>query len=143
MADVVDVAARSRMMSGIKGKNTKPELFLRKALHARGFRYVLGGAKLPGKPDLIFPSRQTVVLVHGCFWHCHDCKYFKWPGSNQQFWKDKLEGNRARDQRVIRELKKLGWRVITVWECELKASSYTLPNKAVTRVLKHLASTPI
>lgn len=126
-------------MAGIKGKDTKPEIFLRKALHAQGFRYRLGGSGLPGKPDLVFPSRKTVVLVHGCFWHCHDCKFFKWPSSNPQFWKDKLQGNSARDARKKMELKKLGWRVLTVWECELRQTGYKLPNKAINRVARILA----
>jgi len=127
------------MMSGIKGKDTKPEIFLRKALHAKGFRYRLGGSGLPGKPDLVFPSRQTVVLVHGCFWHCHDCKYFKWPSTNQNFWQQKLEGNTVRDKRVKKELKRLGWEVITIWECELRETGYKLPNPAVNRVSRILS----
>jgi DNA mismatch endonuclease, patch repair protein len=132
--DVVSKETRSRMMSSIKGKNTRPELFLRKALHALGFRYCLGGRALPGKPDLVFPSRSAVVFIHGCFWHRHDCAYFRWPGSNQEFWQAKLIGNAERDSRVEKDLKKLGWRVYTVWECELRESGYTLPNKAVTRL---------
>ncbi|WP_431099172.1 very short patch repair endonuclease [Polaromonas aquatica] len=139
MADVVDTATRSRMMSGIKGKDTKPEVFLRKELHARGFRYRLGGCGLPGKPDLTFPARRIVIFVHGCFWHCHDCKYFKWPGSNQEFWQQKLQGNSARDKRVKQLLQKLGWRVLTVWECELRKTGYMLPNAAVDRVSRILA----
>lgn len=128
------------MMAGIKGKDTKPELFLRRALHAQGFRYRLGGCGLSGKPDLVFASRQTVVFVHGCFWHQHGCEYFKWPGSNKAFWRAKLDGNLARDQRVKKELIKLGWRVLTVWECELRKTRYTLPNSAVNRVSRILAT---
>jgi DNA mismatch endonuclease, patch repair protein len=130
------------MMAGIKGQNTKPELFVRKALHALGFRYRLGGSGLPGKPDLIFPSRQTVVFVHGCFWHCHHCKYFKWPSSNQQFWRQKLEANSSRDELTKRQLSRLGWRVLTVWECELRKTGYKLPNAAIGRVSRILAKTP-
>lgn len=126
------------MMAGIKNKDTIPELFLRKALHACGFRYRLGGCGLPGKPDLVFPSRKTVVLIHGCFWHRHDCRYFKWPGSNMQFWQQKLDSNVARDHRVKQQLKKLGWRVLTVWECELRKTRYSLPNAAVNRVSRIL-----
>lgn len=139
MTDVVDAATRSRMMAGIKGKNTTPELFLRRALHTQGFRYRLGGCGLPGKPDLVFPGRRVVIFVHGCFWHCHDCKYFKWPGTNTQFWRDKLEGNAERDLRVKRELKKLGWKVLTVWECEIRETRYLLPNPAVSRLSRILA----
>lgn len=138
MTDSVDPATRSRMMAGIKSKDTKPEVFLRKALHAQGLRYKLGGGGLPGRPDLVFPSRQTVVFVHGCFWHMHECRYFKWPGSNQTFWRQKLGGNADRDKRVKGELTKLGWRVLTVWECELRETGYSLPNSAVNRVARLL-----
>lgn len=140
MTDTVDAATRSRMMAGIKGKDTKPEIFLRKALHAQGLRYRLGGCGLPGKPDLVFPSRRTVVFVHGCFWHRHECKYFKWPSSNVDFWKAKLDGNHARDQRVEGNLIKLGWRVIKVWDCDLQKTNYKLPNTAVSRTAKLLFS---
>lgn len=127
-------------MAGIKGKDTKPEIFLRKALHAQGFRYKLGGGGLPGKPDLVFPSRKTIVFVHGCFWHQHDCKYFKWPGNNMAFWKHKLDGNADRDKRAKSALIKLGWRVLTVWECELRKTGYSLPNGAVNRVARLLVN---
>jgi DNA mismatch endonuclease (patch repair protein) len=140
VTDVVDAATRSRMMAGIKGKNTTPELFLRRALHAQGFRYRLGGYGLPGKPDLVFPGRRVVIFVHGCFWHRHECKYFKWPGTNTQFWREKLEGNVERDLRVIAHLQSNGWIVLTVWECELRESQYTLPNAAVTAVALKLAA---
>jgi DNA mismatch endonuclease, patch repair protein len=140
VTDVVDAATRSRMMAGIKNKNTTPELFLRSALHAQGLRYRLGGCGLPGKPDLVFSGRRVVVFVHGCFWHRHECKYFKWPGSNPQFWRNKLEGNVARDERVKRELLKMGWRVLTVWECELRATNYTLPNPALRKIVRVLTS---
>ena len=127
------------MMSGIRGANTAPELFLRKALHAEGFRYRLGGAGLPGRPDLVFPGLRTVVFVHGCFWHRHTCKYFRWPGSNPAFWQSKLEGNVLRDTRNKKALLRLGWRVLTVWECELRKTRYQLPNPAVNRVSRILA----
>ena len=140
VTDVVDAATRSRMMAGIKGKHTKPEIFLRKALHAQGLRYRLGGGGLPGRPDLVFPSRKTVVFVHGCFWHRHECKYFKWPRSNQEFWKNKLEVNAARDKHVKCELMKLGWRVLTVWECDLRKTNYLLPNGTVNRIARLLFS---
>lgn len=140
MSDVVDAATRSRMMANIKGKDTSPELFLRRALHARGFRYRLGGGLLPGRPDLIFPSRRVAVFIHGCFWHRHECSYFKWPKSNREFWQAKLEGNAARDTRVKSELTRMGWKVLTVWECELRRTRYALPNPAVSRVSRILAS---
>lgn len=138
MTDTVDAATRSRMMAGIKGKDTKPEIFLRKALHAQGLRYRLGGCGLLGRPDLVFACRRTVVFVHGCFWHRHNCNYFKWPGSNVDFWRAKLDGNHARDQKVKRSLVKLGWRVIKVWDCDLRKTNYKLPNTAVTRTAKLL-----
>lgn len=140
MTDVVDAATRSRMMAGIQGKDTKPEIFLRKALHAMGYRYRLGGCGLPGKPDLVFPSRRAVVFVHGCFWHRHDCKYFKWPSTNKDFWETKLNANTARDSRTVSQLKNSGWTVLVVWECELRETGYTLPNLAVTRTASQLAT---
>ena len=138
MTDIVDAATRSRMMSGIQGSNTRPELFLRKALHAMGFRYRLGGGGLPGKPDIIFPKRRVVIFVHGCFWHMHKCKYFKWPATNPQFWREKLDGNVQRDRRVAVELRSRGWTVVTVWECELRESKYQMPNSAVLEVAAEL-----
>jgi DNA mismatch endonuclease (patch repair protein) len=142
VTDIVDPAIRSQMMAGIKSKDTKPEVFLRKALHAKGLRYRLGGGCLPGKPDLVFPARKTVIFVHGCFWHKHECNHFKWPESNQEFWKNKLDANAARDLRVSKELKALGWRVLTVWECELKKTGYKLPNTAINHVLVQMTAMP-
>jgi len=138
MTDVVDAATRSSMMAGIKAKDTKPEVFLRKALHAQGFRYRLGGCGLVGRPDLVFPRDRTVVFVHGCFWHCHNCPYFQWPQSNRLFWKEKLDRNAARDRETKRHLTRLDWRVLTVWECELRRTKYSLPNAAVNRVARLL-----
>jgi DNA mismatch endonuclease (patch repair protein) len=119
LADVVDPATRSRMMSGIRGKNTKPELTIRKALHARGFRYRLH-CKLPGKPDLCLPKYRAVIFVHGCFWHGHDCHLFKWPSTRPEFWREKIARNRAVDAAAEAKLLAEGWRVATVWECALK-----------------------
>ena len=120
MADVVDAATRSRMMSGIRGKNTKPELMIRKALHARGFRYRLH-CKLPGKPDLCFPKYRAVIFVHGCFWHAHQgCKYAKTPSTRTEFWTAKLQGNIERDRRATDKLAEMGWRVLNVWECSTR-----------------------
>lgn len=138
MIDVVDPATRSRMMSGIRGNNTRPEIFLRHALHALGLRYRLGGRGLPGRPDLVFPSLKAVVFVHGCFWHRHHCSYFKWPGTNKEFWETKLNGNAERDTRVEAHLRELGWKVLVVWECELRQTRYSLPNSVVDRVAKQL-----
>jgi DNA mismatch endonuclease (patch repair protein) len=121
MADIVDRATRSRMMSGIKGKNTRPELLVRKYLHSRGLRFRLHVKELPGKPDLVFPKYKVVVFVHGCFWHQHsDCKYATTPSSRKHFWINKLSENVARDSYQIAALEGLGWRVFVVWECELR-----------------------
>lgn len=107
-------------MSRIRGKDTQPELALRRALHRQGFRYRLHGAGLPGKPDLVFPRYKTVVFVHGCFWHRHaDCKIATTPKSNTPFWVEKFQKNMERDRRVAKALKDGGWCVLVVWECEL------------------------
>ncbi len=121
-------------MSGIRGRDTKPELFVRKALHARGFRYRLGGAGLPGRPDLVFPSRKIAIFVHGCFWHRHECRYFKWPDSNSDFWVQKISKNVERDTSNVSALEAMGWRVCVVWECELRETRYQLPNHVIERL---------
>lgn len=108
-------------MSRVRGRDTGPEVRLRKALHARGFRYKLHDKKLPGKPDLVFPGRRKVVLVHGCFWHMHgNCALARMPKSRVDFWSAKLHGNRDRDAVKQAELRALGWDVMVVWECELR-----------------------
>lgn len=120
MTDFLSPAERSDRMSRIRGKDTKPEIALRKALHRLGLRYRLHGAGLPGKPDLVFPRYRTVVFVHGCFWHRHSgCNIATTPKSNTQFWLEKFEKNVERDARVVTQLQMMGWKVITVWECEL------------------------
>jgi len=125
MADVVDRATRSRMMSGIRSRNTKPEIIVRKYLHAAGMRFRLSPSHLPGKPDIVLAKYRTVVLVHGCFWHQHaGCKFAARPASNRQFWADKLGGNVARDKRVRRLLRKAGWNVIVVWECQTRSGKF-------------------
>lgn len=122
MADVHEPETRSYNMSQISGKDTKPEMIVRKFLHANGFRYRLHVKDLPGKPDLVLPKYNTVIFVHGCFWHAHeDCKYFKIPDTRTGWWKEKLYGNKDRDERNVEELEEMGWKVIVVWECELKA----------------------
>lgn len=131
MTDIVTPEKRSQMMSGIRGKNTKPELIIRKGLHALGFRYRLHDSKLPGRPDLVFPMYHAVILVNGCFWHGHGCYLFKWPKSRQEFWKEKINGNMERDQRNIVALKKAGWRVLIIWECALRGK-LKLPVEQVT-----------
>lgn len=121
MTDIVDQATRSRMMSSIKGKNTKPEMAVRRWLHAQGYRYRLHRKGLPGKPDLVLPKYNLVIFVHGCFWHQHPgCHYAYTPASNSEKWKAKLEGNRQRDQVQQQQLLDMGWRVLVIWECGLK-----------------------
>jgi DNA mismatch endonuclease (patch repair protein) len=111
------------MMASIRGKNTKPEMIVRRALHARGFRYTLHNRKLPGSPDLCFPKYRAVIFVHGCFWHGHGCKLFKWPKTRPQFWMLKINSNRRRDVAARKVLHAQGWRVTTIWECSLKGAS--------------------
>jgi len=122
-ADTVTPATRSRMMAGIKGKNTKPELIMRSALHRHGFRFRLHRKDLPGKPDLVFTGRNAVMFVHGCFWHGHDCHLFRWPKSREAFWRDKIEKNTGRDRLQNQALADTGWRIGTVWECALKGKA--------------------
>lgn len=123
MADCHDKETRSYNMSRIRSKNTKPEEIVRKYLFSQGFRYRKNDARLPGKPDIVLPKHKTVIFVNGCFWHKHEgCRYFVWPKSNAEFWKTKIEGNVERDQQNYKLLKELGWKVVVVWECELKKS---------------------
>ena len=132
--DVVDPATRSRLMAGIKGKNTKPELVVRRFLHAHGYRFRLHRRDLPGKPDILLPRLKACIFVHGCFWHRHaNCKYAVLPKTRIDFWTKKLESNVARDLKVMKELTDKGWHVITVWECELKN-----PGPALPALLEHL-----
>lgn len=115
--------ARSAQMARVRGKDTKPEMVVRRAMHAAGLRYCLHDRRLPGAPDLVFPGRRVALFVHGCFWHRHDdpsCKLARLPKSRLDFWENKLEGNRLRDQRNIAQLEAAGWEVIVSWECELK-----------------------
>ena len=121
--DVVDTATRSRMMAGIRGKNTKPELAVRRGLHARGFRFRLHDRALPGQPDVILPRWRAVIFVHGCFWHGHDCQLFRWPGTRQDFWRQKIGRNRDRDAEVEAAVDLAGWRVLKIWECSMKGTS--------------------
>lgn len=122
MADVMTPEQRSRCMSHIKGKDTKPELRLRKALWACGLRYRLHRGDLPGKPDLVLPKYRTAIFVHGCFWHVHGCRYSKRPKTRAKFWDAKLAGNVRRDAENVDALNRAGWRVMTVWECALRSS---------------------
>src|SRR5690606_31726244 len=114
---------RSALMSRIRGGDTGIEIEVRRGLHAQGLRYRLGGAGLPGRPDIVLPRFRTVVFVHGCFWHGHECHLFRLPKSNAEFWSGKIAGNRERDRRVADELASRGWRIEVVWECMLRGRS--------------------
>lgn len=121
MAEKIDRATRSRMMSGIRGRNTRPELQIRSALHGRGFRFRLHRRDLPGNPDVVLPRWRVVVFAHGCFWHGHEgCRYFRLPKTRADFWSRKISGNAERDIAAIRRLLDMGWRVAVVWECALR-----------------------
>lgn len=121
MADVVTAETRSRMMSGIRGKDTKPEMAVRQALYAAGFRFRLHRRDLPGVPDVVLSGRRVAVFVHGCFWHRHEgCRLAAVPSTRPEFWKSKLEGNALRDRRIVEQLRALGWRVLVVWECAIR-----------------------
>lgn len=121
MADVHSKATRSYNMSRIRSRDTKPELLVRKFLHAQGFRYKLHDKKLPGKPDIVLPKYNTIIFIHGCFWHGHArCKYFKVPQTRTDWWLQKINTNKANDAKAVKALKKEGWKVIVIWECQLK-----------------------
>ncbi len=121
--DVHDKDTRAYNMRQIKGKDTKPELLVRRFLFANGFRYRLHVKELPGKPDIVLPKYKTVIFVHGCFWHGHKgCKYFSIPKTRTEWWLTKIKGNTRRDKQAEIELNVMGWRVIVIWECELKKS---------------------
>lgn len=137
MADRITAAQRSALMAKIRGKDTRPEMAVRSLLHGAGFRFRLHAKDLPGRPDLVLPKHRTVVFVHGCFWHrharCRDGRSM--PGSNQSYWVPKFERNLARDRRVKQALRRRGWRVITVWECQIRRA----PEAVLLRVAKRLA----
>ncbi|WP_019677524.1 very short patch repair endonuclease [Arsukibacterium perlucidum] len=123
MTDVHTKTIRSKNMAAIKGKNTRPEMIVRKGLYKAGFRYRLHVASLPGKPDLVFPKYKAVIFVQGCFWHQHQCAMFHWPKTRTEWWKQKISSNRAHDEAVQDKLRELGWRVLLVWECALKGKN--------------------
>jgi DNA mismatch endonuclease (patch repair protein) len=121
VTDIVDKQTRSRMMSGIRGKDTRPEMLLRRALHAAGFRFRLHSANLPGRPDIVLPRYRAAIFVHGCFWHRHVvCRYASTPATRPEFWAEKFEKNVARDRKNRVTLAKDDWRVGIVWECQLR-----------------------
>ena len=140
MTDIVDPATRSRMMSGIRSENTKPEMLVRKALHKIGFRYRLHDSRIPGKPDLVFPKYHAVLFVNGCFWHGHDCPLFRMPETRNEFWKDKIRKNLERDAVVLKRLEDIGWRFGIVWECSLKRKGRISLEEVVKRIVEWLGS---
>ncbi|RPI18644.1 MAG: DNA mismatch endonuclease Vsr [Ignavibacteriae bacterium] len=140
MADVHSKETRSYNMSMIRSKNTKPEMLIRSYLHRQGYRFRLHDKKLPGKPDIVLPKYKTVIFVHGCFWHGHKgCKYFVVPKTRTKWWLEKINGNIARDRKVTNDLRKMGWRVISYWECSINK----MKNKLILmkRIHKYLQET--
>ncbi|MBK8503434.1 MAG: DNA mismatch endonuclease Vsr [Saprospiraceae bacterium] len=136
MADVHEPEIRSYNMSQIKGKDTKPEMLIRKYLHSHGFRYRLHDKDLPGKPDIVMPKYNTIVLVHGCFWHGHErCKYYVVPKTRTQWWLDKIDNNKSKDKENENKLRNLGWQVLPVFECELKPEKR---NETLAKLIKEI-----
>ena len=131
MVDIVSRQTRSRMMSNIAGKDTRPELAIRRGIHRMGFRYRLHNPDLPGKPDMVFPKYGAIILINGCFWHQHDCHLFKWPSTRKDFWRKKILGNKARDERNMATYAALGWKSLVIWECAIKGKSRRSINEVV------------
>lgn len=140
MVDIVDSVTRSKMMAGIKGRNTKPELLIRSLLHRKGFRYRLYGKDLPGKPDIILPKYKSVIFIHGCFWHGHqECPLFKLPTTRSEFWSTKISRNQQNDSKNINLLLANGWRVCIVWECSIRGAKKD-PEKVINTIITWLSS---
>lgn len=135
MTDVVDKKTRSRMMSGIRAKNTKPEILIRSLLHQRGYRFRLHVRDLSGQPDIVLKKYRAVIFIHGCFWHRHECHLFKWPKTRPEFWKNKINRNHENDSRALHDLKASGWRVCIIWECSIKGA-----NKDMKKIIMRLES---
>lgn len=127
-------------MSGIRGKHTRPEILIRRLLHRSGFRFRLHVKELPGKPDIVLPKYRAVVQVNGCFWHGHDCNLFKWPGTRREWWREKIERNRDKDEENRRALLEQGWRVAVVWECAIKGRTRLDPSSISDRLVGWLLS---
>lgn len=139
MTDVLSLEQRHKNMAAIHSKNTKPEILVRKFLFNRGFRYRINHPSLPGKPDIVLHKYKTCIFVNGCFWHGHEgCKYFVLPKSNIDFWKSKIERNQKRDIEVQRELAKMGWHCITIWECQLKPNIKDKTLESLDYTLNHI-----
>lgn len=127
-------------MSGIRGKNTRPELLIRSALHRRGFRFRLHYGQLPGKPDLVFPKYRALVLINGCFWHGHDCHLFKWPSTRKDFWRSKIGSNQVRDAKNASEYADRGWRAMIIWECALRGRTRRALDEVIAEIARWLVS---
>lgn len=140
LTDIVDAETRRRMMAGIGSRHTRPELAVRRALHARGFRYRLHGRDLPGKPDMVLRKYGAVLLVHGCFWHGHDCRLFRLPATRTAFWKAKIGRNRTRDGEVVVSLESAGWRCLTIWECAMRGTGRFDFDSLIDRIAAWLES---
>ena len=137
MTDVFSTSKRSEVMSRIRGRDTRPELAIQSMVHGMGYRFRLHDKRLPGRPDLVLPRLQTVIFVHGCFWHRHSgCRYTTTPATRRDFWQAKFDANVARDKRTTAALRRLGWSVLTVWECQLKKD----PQKVADRLGRLLAA---
>jgi len=128
------------MMAGIRGKDTKPELVIRRGLHALGFRYRLHDRKLPGRPDIVLPRWRAVIFANGCFWHGHDCALFRWPGTRQDFWREKITRNKERDAAALEKLEHENQRVLTIWECSIKGKERLGESTVIQRAAEWLRS---
>lgn len=138
MTDTVAPEVRSRIMSAVRGKNTQPEMAIRRGLHTLGFRFLLHDRRLPGKPDLVFPKRKAVVFIEGCFWHGHEgCRLFRLPSSRTDYWREKIARNVERDLATRGALDDLGWRHLTVWECAIRGKG---AEGTIARTAEWLAS---
>ena len=140
MADVLSSQQRSLCMSRIRGKDTQPEMLVRKGLFALGFRFRLHARNLPGSPDLVFPKHGAAIFVHGCLWHGHGCHLFKWPQTNAVFWRNKIERNKRNDMACQKALRVAGWRVLTIWECALRGRKKTEPDLLLREISRWLKS---
>ena len=135
MTDVLSNEQRHKCMTNIKGKDTKPEIWARRFIHRKGYRYILHDNELPGKPDMVFPRLKKIIFVHGCFWHIHNCKYGKVrPATNASFWENKRTLNKKRDKKICIQLRNIGWHVFIIWECQIRKKT------TEQRILKFLAS---
>jgi DNA mismatch endonuclease (patch repair protein) len=140
LPDVVDQQTRSRMMSGIRGANTKPELVIRKALHRQGFRFRLHARDVPGRPDLLLPKYHAAIFVNGCFWHGHDCSLFRLPGTRTEFWQAKIDRNRNRDAEVAVQLADQNWRQLSIWECAFRGPGQIGLDETIARTVRWIRS---